>query len=125
MEYLTFALVGLAAGLLSGFVGVGGGLIIVPAMVLILGYSQLRAQGTSLAILLPPTGIFAFLRYWNNPEIRAEGGINLWAAGLMALCLLIAADFGAKLANQLDPVLVRRIFAAVMIASAIYLFFKK
>lgn len=120
MEYVGYALVGSAAGLLAGFVGVGGGLIIVPALVLLFGYSQHQAQGTSLAVLLPPIGILGFLQYWKNPAVE----INLWAAALIALMLMLGAHFGGMWANKLDPLLVRKCFAVLMAASAVYLFFK-
>ncbi|MBN2081508.1 sulfite exporter TauE/SafE family protein [bacterium] len=120
MEYLGFALIGAVAGILSGFVGVGGGLIIIPALVLFFGYDQLKAQGTSLAVLLPPIGILGFWQYWKNPEVE----INLWGAGIVALMLMLGAYFGAKWANVIDPLLVRKCFAGLMMVSAVYLFFK-
>lgn len=122
MVYVGYAIVGLAAGVLAGFVGVGGGLIVVPALVLLFSYDQLRAQGTSLAILLPPIGILGFLQYWQNPSVK----IDLWAAGVMALMLMLGAHFGARWANfVVEPMVVRRVFALFMIAAAVYLFFKR
>jgi len=122
MVYLGLALVGLVAGVLAGFVGGGGGLIIVPALVLLFGYDQLKAQGMSLAVLLPPIGILGFWQYWKNPDVS----IDLWGAAAIALMLMIGAHFGAKLANFfVDPGIVRKIFAVLMIAAAIYLFFKR
>jgi uncharacterized membrane protein YfcA len=122
MVYLGYALIGAAAGILAGFVGVGGGLIIIPALVLFLGFDQLKAQGTSLAVLLPPIGILGFMQYWKNPAVN----IDLWGAGVMALMLMLGAYFGAKWANTvISPLVVRKIFAVIMLASAFYLFFKK
>ena len=122
MEYVGYAAIGLAAGILSGFVGVGGGLIIVPALVFFFGMEQIRAQGTSLAVLLPPIGILGFLVYWNNPKVE----INLWGAGIMALMLMIGAFFSSKWANYLvEPMTLRRIFAVVMVLAAVNMFFKK
>jgi uncharacterized membrane protein YfcA len=120
MEYVGYALVGSLAGVLAGFVGVGGGLIIIPALVLFFSYDQLRAQGTSLAVLLPPIGILGFLQYWRNPAVD----INLWAAAVIAVTLMLGAHFGAVWANRLDPLLVRKCFSVIMGASAVYLFFK-
>jgi uncharacterized membrane protein YfcA len=120
MEYVGYALVGIFAGVLAGFVGVGGGLIIVPALVLLFSYSQHQAQGTSLAVLLPPIGILGFLQYWKNPAVD----INLWAAGIIALMLMIGAHFGGMWANMLNAELVRKCFAVLMAISAVYLFFK-
>jgi uncharacterized membrane protein YfcA len=122
MIYLGYAAVGLVSGVLAGFVGVGGGLIIVPALIILFGYGQLRAQGTSLAILLPPIGLLGFLQYWQNPDVK----IDLWAAGIIAGMLLIGAHYGARLANfVVDPLIVRRVFAVFMAASAVYLFIKR
>jgi len=120
LVYLGFAAVGLVAGILAGFVGVGGGLIIVPALVLLFGFDQIKAQGTSLAVLLPPIGLLGFLQYWKNPAVQ----IDLWAAGIIALMLLLGAHFGGKWANVLDPVMVRKSFSVLMAVSAVYLFFK-
>ena len=121
MIYIGFALVGLASGVLAGFVGVGGGLIIVPALVLLFGFDQLKAQGMSLAVLLPPIGILGFLQYWKNPDVT----IDLWGAAAIALMLMIGAHFGGKWANMMDPTIVRKLFAVVMVVAAVYLFFKR
>ena len=66
LNIILFILIGLIAGILSGFLGIGGGVIIVPALIYICGFSQLKAQGTSLAILLPPVGILAFIEYYKR-----------------------------------------------------------
>ena len=69
---ITLLLIGLAAGVLSGLVGVGGGLIIVPALVFFLGYTQHQAQGTSLGLLLLPVGILAVMNYYNKGQIDVK-----------------------------------------------------
>lgn len=119
--YIGFALVGLAAGVLAGFVGVGGGLIIIPALVLLFAYDQLQAQALSLAILLPPIGILGFLQYYRNPAVN----IDIWAAAIVALALMVGAHFGGKWANQLDPTIMRKAFAVFMGLTAVYMFFKR
>ena len=101
--------------------GVGGGLIIVPALVLLLGYDQLKAQAMSLAVLLPPIGILGFLQYWKNPAVH----INLRGAAIIALCLMLCAHYGAKWANHMDPTLMRRCFSVFMVLCGIYMFFKR
>jgi uncharacterized protein len=121
MQYVIFALIGLTAGVLGGFVGVGGGIVIIPALVYLCGYDQLKAQGTSLAILLPPIGILGFLQYWKNPAVQ----IDLWAAGLIAALFIVGGYFGGKWANVLDAALVRKIFSIVLMASALQMFFKR
>ena len=105
-------MVGLAAGLLSGLVGVGGGIIIVPALVLLLGFSQLQAQGTSLGLLLLPVGIFAVVNYYK------AGHIDLKVVGIMSLSFIIGGWIGSKLALRLDQELVKKIFAVVLFYTA-------
>jgi uncharacterized protein len=119
--YIGYVLVGLVAGALGGFVGLGGGIVIIPALVYLFGFDQLKAQGTSLAILLPPIGILGFLQYWNNPKVQ----IDLWAAGAIAAAFIIGGYFGGKWANVIDPNIVRKAFAAILLISAIQMFLKK
>jgi uncharacterized membrane protein YfcA len=120
MEYLGYAAIGVAAGLLGGFVGVGGGIIIIPLLILMFGYDQLKAQGTSLAILLPPIGLLGFLQYWRNPEVQ----INMAAALIIALTFMVGAHFGGKWANMLDGDVMRRVFSVFLAVVSVYLFFK-
>jgi uncharacterized protein len=121
MQYLLYALIGAAAGILGGFVGLGGGVVIIPALIYFCGYDQLKAQGTSLAILLPPIGILAFLQYWNNPKVQ----IDLLAAGIIAAAFIIGGFFGGKWANLLDVNLVRKAFAVLLMVSALQMFLKR
>jgi len=121
MAYIGFALVGLFAGVLGGFVGVGGGIVIIPALIYFFGYDQLKAQGTSLAILLPPIGILGFLQYWKNPAVQ----IDLWAAGAIAAAFILGGYFGGKWANQIDVYWVRKVFAVILALSAVQIFFKR
>ncbi len=119
--YLAFLLVGLVAGTVGGFVGVGGAIIIIPALIFFFGYDQLRAQGTSLAVLIPPVALLAFWQYYKNPAIR----IDFLAAGLIALGVLIGGLFGGRLANHLDPTTVRKVFSIFLVCVGIYLFIKR
>src|SRR6202012_2255649 len=88
---LLLLVVGLAAGMLSGLVGLGGGVIIVPALVYILGFSQHRATGTSLGILLLPAGIFAVLNYYK------KGYIDVWVVLLIFTGFLLGGYLGSKI----------------------------
>ena len=101
-------LVGLAAGTLSGLVGVGGGIIIVPALVFFLGFSQQAAQGTSLGLLLLPVGILAVINYYN------KGYIDLKVVAIMCAAFVFGGWLGSKLALSLSQELVKRIFAVVL-----------
>jgi len=106
---IILILVGLAAGALSGFVGIGGGVIMVPAMVYILGMSQHMAQGTSLLLMLPPIGILAVMNYYKAGEVN-------WTYGIVIACaFVIGGYFGSKLALKLSPALVKLIFGVLML----------
>jgi uncharacterized membrane protein YfcA len=104
--------VGLTAGVLSGLVGVGGGIIIVPALIFFLGFSQLQAQGTSLGLLLLPVGIFAVINYYK------AGHIDLKVVGVMCLAFVAGGWLGSKLALRLDQEVVKKIFAVVLFYTA-------
>jgi uncharacterized membrane protein YfcA len=100
--------IGLMAGALSGFVGVGGGIIIVPALVYMLGFSQHEAQGTSLFILSMPVVILATINYWKS------GNVN-WKFGLVvALAFIIGGYIGSKLSLKMSPGLVKFLFGLLM-----------
>jgi uncharacterized protein len=105
--------IGLGAGYLSGFVGIGGGIIMVPALVMLMGSSQFSAQGTSLAVLSVPVGILGVYSYYKM------GHVNFWFAGLIAAGFVLGSFFGAKSALKIDPLLVRRIFGVFMLLIAI------
>jgi hypothetical protein len=104
--------VGLAAGILSGLVGVGGGIIIVPALVFFLGFTQLQAQGTSLGLLLLPVGIFAVFNYYK------AGHIDLKVVGIMSLAFVAGGFIGSKLALRIDQELIKKIFAVLLFYTA-------
>jgi uncharacterized membrane protein YfcA len=96
--------IGLCAGVLSGFVGVGGGIVIVPALVYMLGFSQHQAQGTSLFVLSMPVVIMATMNYWKT------GNVN-WKFGLIiALTFVVGGYIGSKLALKMSPGLVKLLF---------------
>ena len=110
-------LIGVTAGILSGFIGIGGGIIIVPGLIYLIGLTQLQAQGTSLALMLPPIGILAFMHYYK------EGNVDLKLAGIVAITFVIGGFFGAKLAHKVDENLVKIIFGAIMLLIAIKLIY--
>jgi uncharacterized membrane protein YfcA len=105
-------LIGLAVGLVSGVVGIGGGVLFVPALVWLLGMGQHKAQGTSLAALLAPVGLFAFLEYYR------KGNADLRVGLLLAAGFLVGGYFGAVGAQHLPEVWLRRIFALTLIVVA-------
>ena len=119
LNILLFIIIGLIAGILSGLFGIGGGVVIVPALIYICGFSQLKAQGTSLAILLPPVGLAAFILYYKSGNVDIKAGITI------CVMVFIGAMFGGKIAQQISPDLLRKVFALFMIAVSIKMFFGK
>lgn len=113
--FFILVAIGLIAGIASGFVGIGGGVIIVPSLVYIIGLTPLQAQGTSVALMLPPIGILAFMEYYRS------GNVNIWFAIVIASAFIIGGLFGAKFAQKLDQNLIKLIFGGVMILAAIKL----
>lgn len=105
-------IVGLAAGVLSGLVGIGGGIIIVPALVFFLGFSQHQAQGTSLGLLLLPVGILAVINYYN------KGHIDIKVVAIMCVAFVAGGWLGSKLALSLPQDTVKKIFAVVLFYTA-------
>jgi hypothetical protein len=110
--FLILILIGLSAGMLSGLIGVGGGIIIVPALVFFLGFSQHAAQGTSLGLLLLPIGILAVLSYYN------KGLIDVKFVGIMAIGFVLGGFLGSKLALNISEITLKRIFAIVLFYTA-------
>ena len=109
----TLLLIGMAAGLLSGFIGIGGGLLIVPALIYFTGLSQMAAQGTSLVLMLPPIGALAVMNYWK------AGEVDVWAAAVMMVAFVAGGYFGSRIALEMDPLKVRLAFGMVMLLVAI------
>ena len=112
---ITLLIIGLFAGILSGLVGVGGGLIIVPALIFFLGYSQHQAQGTSLGLLLLPVGILAVLNYYN------KGHIDIKVVAVMSIAFVLGGWLGSKIALRLPADTVKKIFAIFLFYSALKL----
>ena len=109
---LLLLCIGLLAGIASGFVGIGGGMIIVPALVFGLGLNQHMAQGTSLAMMIPPIGILAVMSYYKAGKIQLE------YAGILALTFVLGAWMGSKWALRINPSVVRLIFGLFMLFAA-------
>ena len=120
-EIIIIAVIGLAAGILSGLIGVGGGVIMVPALVFFLHYSQHQAQGTSLGVLTLPVVVLAFLKYYQ--ECKKMGTpIDLKVVGILAAGFIIGGYFGSSLAVKIDKEMLKKIFAVIMLYTAFKLF---
>ena len=118
---IILLIIGILAGILSGMVGVGGGIIIVPALVYILGMSQHGAQGTSLALMLPPIGILAAMNYYK------AGALNIKYALIISLAFIIGGYIGSKISiTYISEENMKKVFGIVMlIASVKLVFFSK
>jgi len=114
---LVIALIGIAAGLLSGILGLGGAIIIIPAMVMLLGFSQQMAHGTALVMMVLPVGALAAFQYYQ------KGLVNIKAALIMAVFFFIAGYFGAKFATQLPHSILKKAFAIMLILIAVKMLF--
>lgn len=108
MQNIAFIFIGLLVGVLSGTLGVGGAIFIVPALVYIFGWEQHLAQGTTLAMLVPPIGILAAWKYYQ------AGHVNLEVAALMCVGFFVGGYFGGFFAQQLPAETLRRIFGAAL-----------
>lgn len=115
---LTILLIGLGAGVLAGLFGIGGGVVIVPALILIARFEPVTATGTSLAALVLPVGILGAIEYYRN------GHLDIRFALLLALGLFAGAWFGARIAQTLAPMVLRRLFAAFLVIVALRLWLK-
>lgn len=104
--------IGLCAGILSGLVGVGGGLIVVPALIFFLGFNQHQAQGTSLGLLLLPVGFLAVINYYN------KGNVDVKVVAIMSIAFIAGGWLGSKLALRLPEDTVKKIFAIFLFYSA-------
>ena len=112
---ITFILIGLTAGVLSGLFGIGGGIVIVPALILIAKMPPIQATGTSLGVFLLPVGILGAMSYYR------AGNMNVRVTLLLALGVFAGAWFGAQLAQQLSPMMMKRLFSVLLVVVAVRL----
>lgn len=110
-------IIGLAAGMLGGMVGIGGGLVIVPALMYFLAFSQHQAQGTSLGLLVLPVAFLAVINYYKS------GYVDFRIVGLLAIGFVVGSYFGSKMALSVPQLTLKRIFAIFMILIALKMLF--
>jgi hypothetical protein len=118
-QLLILIVVGVLSGMLAGVFGVGGAIIVIPALVFILGLSQHDAQGTSLAFMLPPVGILATWNYWK------AGHINWKMALILSLTFVVGAYLGSYFSINISDKTLRRMFGVLMLVVAIKMIFSK
>ena len=118
-QIIIIAIIGILSGLLAGIFGVGGAIIVIPALVFLLGFSQHDAQGTSLAFMIPPVGILAAWNYWK------EGHVNWRVALILALAFVVGAYLGSEFSINISDRTLRRMFGVLLILVAIKMIFSK
>jgi uncharacterized membrane protein YfcA len=114
---LLFLLIGIVGGIASGFFGIGGGIVIVPALIYLAGFSQHMATGTTLAVLLPPIGIAAAIEYYRH------GNVDVGAAAILALAMLLGSWIGAYYANQMAGPILRLLYSIFVCVLGVYLLY--
>lgn len=117
--YVILGLVGLTAGALGGLLGIGGGLILVPALVLFAGFTQHEAVGTSLAVMLPPIGLFAAYAYYK------AGHVHVPHALILAGAFMIGSFITARIAVFIPENILQKVFSVALIVIAVRMFFSK
>jgi uncharacterized membrane protein YfcA len=116
---VLIALIGAAAGLLGGMLGLGGAIIIIPALVMILGYSQQMAQGTALIMMVLPVGALSAFQYYQ------KGFVDVKASLILAAFFFVGGYFGAKFATQIPQDILKKTFAVMLVGIAIEMWFQK
>jgi len=116
---LIILVIGIITGVMAGMLGIGGGLVVIPALVMVMGMSQQTAQGTSLAMMLPPIGILAAYNYYK------AGHVDIKIALILAITFIAGSYFGSKLAIRLPQELMKKIFGIFLLLVAIKMLFWK
>ncbi|MBI3871727.1 MAG: sulfite exporter TauE/SafE family protein [candidate division Zixibacteria bacterium] len=119
MRDVALAVLGFAAGIISGLIGIGGGVIIVPALVFLFGLSLHRAQGTTLAMLVPPVGLLAAWAYYK------QGYVDLRIAGLICAGFFLGALVGARFAVGLSNAVLEKVFGVALLLISLKMIFTK
>ena len=116
--FLILIVIGLITGAVGGMLGIGGALILIPALVYFVGFSQHEAIGTSLAVMLPPIGLFAAYNYYKAGQVKIKYAL------IIAAAFMIGSYFTSRLALKMPENLIRKIFSVFIILIAIRMFFQ-
>jgi uncharacterized membrane protein YfcA len=119
MNYFLYVVLGLVAGVLGGMFGIGGGTILIPAMVFLFGLTQHQAQGTTLAIMVPPIGLLAAMQYYS------KGHIKLAMAGFICLGFFFGGLIGAHLVQNIPDLGLKKLFGAYLLIVSLQMIFAK
>jgi hypothetical protein len=118
VSWLIFVGIGISSGLLAGIFGLGGGVVLVPALIYFAGFSQKLAVGTTLAVMLPPLGIAAVIEYYKH------GNVDFKVAAIIAVSLIVGSWFGAKIANGMSEPTLKVLFGLFLVLLGIYTIIK-
>jgi uncharacterized membrane protein YfcA len=116
---LILIVIGIITGIMAGLLGIGGAIIMIPALVFLLGLSQHAAQGTSLAVMLPPIGLIAAYNYYK------AGEVNIKFALILAAAFIVGSYFGSKIALNITPTVLKKIFGILLLLVAAKMLFSK
>lgn len=116
---LVYIGIGLLAGVLSGFLGLGGGIILIPAFVFLLGMTQHQAQGTTLALMVPPIGLWAAWKYYQS------GNVKLGVAAWVCLGFFVGGYIGAQFVQNIPDTILKKIFGAILLLFGMKMVFFK
>ena len=119
MQYVLYITLGLAAGVFGGMFGIGGGTILIPALVFLCGLTQHQAQGTTLAIMIPPIGLLAAWRYWQS------GNVKLSMAGFICLGFFVGGYLGASFIHNVPDPMLKKLFGVFLLIISIRMIFAK
>ncbi len=117
-QWILLVLTGILVGTVSGLIGIGGGILLIPILVIGFQFTQPMAQGTSLAMMIPPIGIFAMMQYYK------AGNVDLKVAAFLALGFAFGGYFGGRLANHVPAMVLEKIFGIILVVVGIKFFFK-
>lgn len=118
-EFVPYVLLGLLGGVLSGLLGIGGAVILIPMLVYVFGFDQHTAQGTTTALMLPPIGILAFMQYYKS------GYVNVKVAALICVGMIVGGYFGGYLGTHISPVILKKIFGVALFVISMQMIFWK
>ena len=119
LNVTLYVVIGLVSGILGGLLGIGGGIIMIPAFIYIFGMSQHQAQGTTLALMVPPIGLLAAWTYYNH------GDVNLKVAAFVCIGFFVGGLLGAKMAVGIPEAMLRKTFGVAMLAIGLQMIFGK
>ena len=119
LSVIGYLILGALAGVLSGLIGIGGGILIVPVLIYLFGFSQHMAQGTTLALMIPPIGILAVLEYYKS------GNVDIKVAALICLGFVVGGYVGAKIAVGIPDAVLKKIFGVILMLVSVRMVFWK